>query len=120
MAQAEHVTNANRAPITEARAKPPINPVVEAHAEFVAAIAGHPPRPIPIDADAIDLEDRADHLSKVLNALSAYVTTIVDDAAQNAPGKLDFCDIEGIIFDLASDVTGAIRYAADDMAGRIA
>jgi hypothetical protein len=33
-----------------------------AHAEFIGALAGHPPRPIPIDADAIDLEDRADGL----------------------------------------------------------
>jgi hypothetical protein len=120
MAQAEYVTNAIRAPITEARAKPPIHPVLRAHAEFVAAIAGHPPRPIPIDADAIDLEDRADHLSKVFNAVSAYLTTIVDDAAQNAPSKLDLCDIEAVISDLASDVSGAIQRAADDMAGRIA
>ena len=38
------------------------SPVSVAHAEFIGALAGHPPRPIPIDADAIDLEDRADGL----------------------------------------------------------
>jgi hypothetical protein len=32
-----------------------------------------PPRPIPINADAIDLEDRADHLDKVFGALDQAV-----------------------------------------------
>ena len=89
-----------------------------AHAEFVAALADNPPRPIPIDVDALDLEDRANHLSKVLNAVSAYVTAIVDDAAQNAPSNIELRDIEAILSDLASDVTGAIQRAADDMGGR--
>jgi len=81
---------------------------------------GHPPRPIPLDADAIDLEDRADHLSKVLGALSVYVTVILDDTAQNVPGGFDLRDAEALLADLASDLTGAIQRAADDMAGRIA
>ena len=70
-----------------ASAKPSASPVRAAHAEFVAALAGHPPRPIPIDADAIDLEDRADHLDKVFGALSVYVAVILDDTAQNIPGS---------------------------------
>jgi hypothetical protein len=119
MAQAEHVTNSIRAPITETSAKPSTDPVLAAHAEFVAALAGHCPRPIPVDADAIDLEDRADHLSKVLNVLSAYLTAIVDDTAQNVPGRVEFCHIEAILSDLESEVTGTIQHAADVMAGRI-
>ena len=87
MAQAEYVINAIRALITGASAKPSTSPVRAAHAEFVAALAGHPPRPIPLDADAIDLEDRADHLGKVFSALSAYVAVILDDTAQNVPGR---------------------------------
>src|ERR1700686_3453128 len=43
-----------------ARSRPPASPVRAAHAEFVAALAGHPPRPIPLEADPLDLEDRAD------------------------------------------------------------
>ena len=89
MAQAEYVTIPIRALITGASAKPSTSPVGEAHAEFVAAMAGHPPRPIPLDGDAIDLEDRADHLDKVFGAFSVYVTVILDDTAQNVPGNLD-------------------------------
>ena len=97
---------------------PSASPVRAAHAEFISAIAGHPPRPIPLDADALDLEDRGDHLGKVLSALSVYVSVVLDDTAQNVPGSLDLRDVEAILADLASDVTGAIRHAADDMAGR--
>jgi len=42
------------------------------------------------------------------------LTAVADDTAQNAPGKLEFCPIEAILSDLASDVTGAIQHAADD------
>jgi hypothetical protein len=54
----------------------------------------------------------------MFGALSVYVTVILDDTAQNIPGGLDLRDAEGILADLASDVTGAIQHAADDMAGR--
>jgi hypothetical protein len=94
------------------------NPVGAAHSEFVAALAGHPPRTIPLDADALDLEDRGDHLGEVFAALSVYVALILDDTAQNAPGRLDLRDAEAVLADLASDLTGAIQRAADDMAGR--
>ena len=48
-----------------------------AHAEFVAALAGASPRAIPLDIVAADLEDRAEHLTKVLTGLSAYVRAIL-------------------------------------------
>jgi hypothetical protein len=120
MAQADYVPNAIRALITGASAKLSTNPVRASHFEFVAALAGYPPWPIPIDADATDLEDRADHLKTVLNALSVYVTAILDDTAQNISGGLDLRFIDALLFDLASDVTGTIRRAADAMAGRVA
>jgi hypothetical protein len=94
-------------------------PVRAAHAEFIAALSGLPPRPIPLEADALDLEDRADHLDKVFAALSVYVSLVLDDTAQNVPGSLDLRDVEGLLADLAADLTGAIQQAADGMAGRI-
>ena len=120
MAQADYVTNAIRAPITDASAKPSANPVQAAYAEFVAALAGHPPRPIPVYADAIDLEDRADHLSKVLDALSAYLTAILDDTAQNVPGGLDLRQVDALLSDLASDMSGTLQHAVEGTAWRVA
>ena len=46
MAQAEHLTSANRVPITGASAQPSTNPVRDAYAELIAGLAGHPPRPM--------------------------------------------------------------------------
>jgi hypothetical protein len=96
------------------------NPVLSAHAEFVTTLAGHPPRTIPLEPDAIDLEDRAEHLSKVFGALSVYVAVILDDIAQNVPGRLDLPDVEAHLADLAADVAGIIERAAEDMPWRIA
>jgi hypothetical protein len=76
-------------------------------------------RRIPIDADAIDLEDRADHLSKVVGLLSVYVAVILDDTAQNVPSGLDLRDVEGLLAALVSDLTGTIHHAAERIAGRV-
>jgi hypothetical protein len=94
-------------------------PVAAAYTEFLAAVAAHPPGPIPVDADAIDLEQRADHLNAVFGGLRSYLAIILDDTAQNAPGGLDLTDAEAILADLASDLIGAILNAADEMAGRV-
>ena len=120
MAQADYVSSAVRAPSTGASAKSSTNPVRAAHAEFVTALAGAPPWPIPLFADAADLEDRADHLKKVLDAVSVYVTTILDDTAQNIPGGLDLRSIDALLSDLTSDVIGTIQRAADAVAERSA
>jgi hypothetical protein len=105
-------------PCHRASAERSASAVCAAHAEFVSALAAHPARTIPLDADAIDLEDRADHLSKVFSALSVYLAVIIDDTAQNVPGMLDLPDVEANLFDLASDVTGTIQHATEGMGWR--
>jgi hypothetical protein len=120
LAQAEHVTSAIGALMIGASAEPSTNPTREAHAEFVAVLAGAPPRPFPIDADAIDLEDRADHLNKVLNALPAYLAAVLDDTAQNVPGGLDLRQVDALLSDLASDMSGTLQHAVERMAWRVA
>jgi hypothetical protein len=112
--EAEPEGLAGKSPPSEASA----DPVGAAHAEFVAALAGHPPQTIPLDADAVDLEDRAEHLGKVLGALSVYLAVILDDTAQNLPGRLDLADVEAILADLASDMIGTIQHAAEGMGWR--
>jgi hypothetical protein len=107
MAQADFVSNAVRALITGVGSKPPASRVRLAHAEFSATFAGDPPWPILLYADASDLEGRTDHLKKVLVAAS-----------------VDLRQMDALLSDLTSDVTGTIQRAADamaeNMAGRIA
>ena len=100
MAQADYVSNATHALATAASAKPSTDPVGTTHADLVTALAGKPPWPMPLFAEADDLEDRADHLKKVLDAVSVYVTMTLNDTAQN----------------VASGLTGSIRHAADNLA----
>ncbi len=100
--------------------KPFRSPARAAHAAFVAALSGHPPHRIPLDADALDLEDRAELLGKVFSALSVYVAVILDDTAHNVPGGLNLPHVEAVLADLAANVTGAIQHAAEGMGWRIA
>ena len=88
MAQADYVSNATHELAIAASAKPSTDPVRTAHADLVTALAGKPPWPMPLFAEADDLEDRADHLKKVLDAVSVYVTTTLDDIARNVAGGL--------------------------------
>jgi aminopeptidase N len=87
---------------------------------LVTTLAKQAPWPVPLFADASDLEDRADHLKKVLDALSVYVTTILDDTAQNVPGGLELRYIDALLSDLCSDVVGTVQHAADNMAEEVA
>jgi hypothetical protein len=121
MAQADHVTTVISALIIDASPKRSTSPILSAYTELVAALITHRPRPIPIDIDTIDVEDRANHLKSVFAAISSYVGVILDDTAWNVPGGLDFGDVEAALSDLTSDVTGTIQLAADAMAaGRVA
>ncbi len=91
-----------------------------ADANFIADFAKHPPRSIPLDPRIAYLEDRVDHLGKVLTALSTYLTTILDETAQNVPGGLDLRQIDAFLSDLASDLTGTLQNAVAAMARRVA
>jgi hypothetical protein len=113
MAQAEYVNSAIRALVTGGSAGPPTSHITAAHAEFVAALARHRPRSLPVDTDAGDLEDRADHLDKVLAAISIYLTAVLDDTAQNVPGGLDLRQINVLRSDLESEVSGTLQQAIE-------
>lgn len=119
MAQAESVSSAIRPLIPGAHSKRNANPACEAHKQLVVTLQGYPPRPISVDADSIDLEHRADHLNAVFSGLARYLAVILSDTAQNVPGGLDLTDAEAILADLVSDLTGAIRLAADGLAWRV-
>ena len=58
-------------------------------------------------------------MNALFGELAAYLAMVLDDTAQNTPGGLDLTDAEAILADLASDLTGAIQRAADEMAGRV-
>ena len=88
-------------------------PVEAAHASFLAALAETRPRTIPTSPRAADLEHRAEHLDRVLTALSFYLSAVFDDTAANVPGGLDLRQIDALLRDLASEVSGTLGNAAE-------
>ena len=120
MAQAKHVPTAIPAPKTGANTPASSNFARTAHFELIAALLRSVPRPVPLFASAADLEGRAEHLGAVHEAVSTYVRALLADTAHNVPGGLELRYIEGALAELGSDITGAIRQAANDSAARFA
>jgi len=118
MAQAKHVDSPIWAPATGGSACPATTPICTAHAIFVEALAEEAPCTIPVNPDAIDLEDRADYLTALLTALSDYLTAILRDAAQSIAGALDLRQIDALLADLTSEVSGTFQHAIGRRPGR--
>lgn len=86
-----------------ARPAPTFSTVEEAHTGLVERLAASKPHRILYIADARDLEERAEHLQRILGALLDYVGAIVADTDHLAPAR---------------DVAGSISNAAEDLAAR--
>ena len=84
MAQAHYVTNAIRALITDAGPKPSTIRVQAAYAQLIANLAGHSRLSIPQNPYAVDLRGPRRSLEKVHNAVWAYLTAILHEAANLA------------------------------------
>jgi hypothetical protein len=116
MAQAESITTAIRQLMSRGQPPKSTSPVRQAHTEFIAALVGNVPHPIYAEANADDLDGRADHLERVFGALHAYLGVIIGDTAQNIPGgALDRQYLDNLFQDVSSDAVGVIRTAAEEM-----
>ena len=116
MVHAKSITTAIREVMSRGQPLKSTNPVRAAHAEFVAALAGNAPQPIRSVFDPADLDDRADHLQKVLAALHVYVAAITTDLAQNFPAaSVDRLYLDQLFEQFSSDALRVIRNAAAEM-----
>ena len=116
MAQAGTVVNAIRVLMARANALRSPSPVRSAHAELVTALVGNPPWPIRLEVHSLDLDDRAEHVEKVLAAVHVYLTAILPDTAENIPGGgLDRKYLDGLYSDFTGDAVGGIQQAAGEM-----
>ena len=116
MAQADYITTAIRQLMSRGQPPESTNPVRAVHAEFVAALAGNAPQPIRSAFGAADLDDRADHLRKVLAALHVYVAAIAADLAKNISAtSVDRLYLDQLFEQFSSDALRVIRNAAAEM-----
>ena len=51
---------------------------------------------------------------------ASFAPANLDDIAQAIPGCLDRCQIDALLSDLASDMSGTLQYAFERMAWRVA
>jgi hypothetical protein len=119
MAQADHVPSPIRRPSIRGTGTPSTSPVQTAHAGFIAYLTSRPPRAIPVDPYPYVLVDRAEHVKGLFTAISGYLEAVVDDTAQNIPGGIDRRQIDALLADLTSEVSGTFQKAANDLAGRV-
>ena len=72
------------------------------------------PHLIGLRANAADIEERAEHLRKVLGAVTSYVKAVVGDTRYHAARTIE--DETGFLVNAASDIVGALRQAANRQA----
>jgi hypothetical protein len=72
------------------------------------------PHLIGLRASGADIEQRARHLEKVLDAVTSYVKAVVGDTRYHAACTIH--DETGFLANAASDIVGALRQAANRQA----
>ena len=72
------------------------------------------PHLIGLRAGGADIEERAEHLRKVLGAVTSYVKAVVGDTRYHAACTIH--DETGFLVNAASDIVGALRNAGDRQA----
>jgi hypothetical protein len=65
-------------------------------------------------AGGADIEERAEHLRKVLEAVTSYVKAVVGDTRYHAARTIE--DETGFLVNAASDIVGALRNAGERQA----
>lgn len=85
------------------------------YANFVAAITATVPTPIGIYAEAIDVEERAQHVDAVMKAAMEYVAAIVRDTAASSSAHIDCAYIAGCMDDYRGEATGELIEAANQL-----
>jgi hypothetical protein len=72
------------------------------------------PHLIGLQASGADIEERAEHLQKVLGAVTSYVKAVVGDTHYHAACTIH--DETGFLVNAASDIVGALRNAGERQA----
>lgn len=85
-----------------------------AFADLLVRLADNPPANIIGLVDAADLEERADHLQRLLSDVGTYITAVLTDAKYTASVQSDV-NVMGLLEDMRGDIVGAFKNAAEQM-----
>lgn len=93
----------------------PTSSVATLYANLVSSILATTPQEIGLYAEAADIEDRAEHLDKVMSAAMAYVAAMVRDAAASSSVTIDWQYIAGCMDDYRGEAIGELNNAASNL-----
>ena len=86
-----------------------------AFANLGVALGDNPPPPIRGEMDADDLDELAEHMQRVMEAVEKYAEAVLADAKYRTSG-LDFdVNVTGRLADMQGDLVGTFRNAAEAM-----
>jgi 2',3'-cyclic-nucleotide 2'-phosphodiesterase (5'-nucleotidase family) len=90
--------------------------ITDAHARLIQHIIINKPHHMPgwYLADALDFEDRAEHLRRLLVDVEDYTRAVMVDMARSSNIHVD-TDVTGGNSDLKGDVVGTLLNCADDL-----
>jgi hypothetical protein len=84
------------------------------HLQLIQALAAvMPHRIVSAATDEDDVQETADHLRDIFQALGTYVNAVVDELADRVPGGIDRVYVSNMISDTASDIVGYLRHVVD-------
>jgi hypothetical protein len=115
MANIAHITNRIAfASAGAVRAKrPTVSPIRSAFSELIIALGDNPPATIIGDADAADLDELAEHMQRVMEAVEKYANAVLADAKHRTSGLDLDVDVTGILSDTRGDLVGTLKIAAE-------
>lgn len=90
--------------------------VIEAHIHLIERLESNLPSRIgpPYRADADDFNQRAEHLRRLMIAITDYIGVAIADIA-DVSHEIDRKYVLGCLDDLTGEIVGSLTIAADDM-----
>lgn len=93
--------------------------ILDDYAHLVERLGDNPPTHLHANyiADADDFNERAEHLRRLMTAVSMYVDTALEDIARSCNIELDRKYLMGAIEDATDDIIGTLENAAERIQG---
>jgi hypothetical protein len=83
--------------------------------DLLTRLADNHPVNIVGEADAADMEERAEHVQGLLTAVETYLTAVLADAKHNTSGLQFDVNVLGILSDTRGDIVDTFNIAAEQM-----
>lgn len=83
--------------------------------DLLTRLADNVPANIIGEADAADLEERAEHLQQILQDVETYIAAVMKDAKYRTSGLDLDVNVLGILSDMRGDLVGTLKVAAEQM-----